>query len=179
MAQRLLWNSAARRPPAIPVPWSDWRASPGSLSSRPCSGATSRSIYPSLGLQAANSFSKIQCSRFNFPSPDVNHPILGRQVLLTPPCHMPPPKKRRFWRVCRIYFRRLRLVVWLVILLLVGVLSYLNQVGLPDFVKKPLLEKLRARGLDLRFSRLRLRWYNGFVAENVRFARTDEPLSPR
>src|SRR5258708_26316574 len=89
-----------------------------------------------------------------------------------------PKPKRRFWRACRIYFRRLRLVVWLVILLLVGALAYLNQVGLPDFVKKPLLETLRARGLDLRFSRLRLRWYNGIVAENVRFGRTDEPLSP-
>src|SRR5258708_33270126 len=84
--------------------------------------------------------------------------------------------KRRFWRVCRIYFRRLRLAVWLVILVLVCALAYLNQVGLPEFVKKPLLEKLRSRGLDLRFSRLRLRWYIGIVAENVSFGRTDEPL---
>jgi len=41
-----------------------------------------------------------------------------------------------------------------------------------------LLEKLRARGLDLQFSRLRLSWYHGIVAENVRFERADEPLSP-
>src|SRR5437879_5935349 len=87
--------------------------------------------------------------------------------------------KRRFWRICRIYFRRFRIGVWLVILGLVGTLVYLNQVGLPGFLKKPLLEKLRARGLDLQFSRLRLRWYHGIVAENVRFGRADDPLSPQ
>jgi hypothetical protein len=53
-----------------------------------------------------------------------------------------------------------------------------NQVGLPDFVKNPLLEKLRARGLELRFSRLRLRWPEGIVAENVRFGRAADPFTP-
>ena len=87
--------------------------------------------------------------------------------------------KSRFWRICRIYFRRFRIAVWLVVLVLVAMFVYLNQVGLPDLVKKPLLENLRARGLDLRFSRLRLRWYRGLVVENVRFERADEPLSPQ
>ena len=68
--------------------------------------------------------------------------------------------------------------LWLLILVLLGSAIYLNRVGLPNFVKKPLLEKLRARGLDLQFSRLRLRWYQGMVAENVRFGRSDDPLSP-
>jgi len=70
------------------------------------------------------------------------------------------------------------MLVWLLVLGLVGVLLYLNQVGLPDFVKGPLLENLRARGIDLQFSRLRLRWYEGIVAEDVRFGRADDPLSP-
>ena len=87
-------------------------------------------------------------------------------------------QKGRFWRTCRIYFRRFRITVWLLILALLGGLIYLNQIGLPDFAKKPLLENLRARGLDLQFSRLRLSWYRGIVAENVRFGRADEPLSP-
>jgi hypothetical protein len=65
------------------------------------------------------------------------------------------------------------------ILGLLGGLVYLNQIGLPDFAKQPLLERLRARGLDLEFSRLRLSWYHGLVAENVRFGRADEPLSPQ
>ena len=88
-------------------------------------------------------------------------------------------QKRGFWRTCRVYFRRFRIAVWLLILVLLGALLYLNQVGLPDFAKKPLLENLRARGLDLQFSRLRLSWYRGIVAENVRFGRADEPLSPQ
>src|SRR5258708_8062527 len=87
--------------------------------------------------------------------------------------------KPRFWRICRIYFRRLRICIGLVILALAGALVYLNQVGLPGFVKKPLLAKLRASGIDLQFSRLRLRWYYGIVADNVRFGRADEPASAR
>jgi hypothetical protein len=66
-----------------------------------------------------------------------------------------------------------------IILILVAALAYLNQVGLPGFVKKPLLENLRARGLDVQFSRLRWRWYRGLVADNVRFERADEALSPQ
>ena len=44
--------------------------------------------------------------------------------------------------------------------------------------KRPLLDNLRARGLELQFSRLRLSWYYGLVAENVRFGRPGEALSP-
>lgn len=88
-------------------------------------------------------------------------------------------QKGRFLRTARIYFRRFRIAVWLLILLLLGGLVYLNQIGLPDFVKKPLLENLRARGLDLQFSRLRLSWHHGIVAENVHFGRADEALGPR
>lgn len=69
--------------------------------------------------------------------------------------------------------------MWLLILSLLAAWLYLNQEGLPDFIKNPLLEKLRARGLDLQFSRLRLRWYEGFVAENVRFGAADDVLSPQ
>jgi hypothetical protein len=92
---------------------------------------------------------------------------------------MPPRQKRRFWRICRVCFRRFRIFVWLLLLVALAALLYLNQIGLPALVKRPLLEKLRARGLDLQFSRLRLRWDRGFVAENVQFGRADEPLSPR
>src|SRR6478609_8674683 len=89
------------------------------------------------------------------------------------------PKRRRFWRTCRLCFRYTRIAVWLLILLTLGCLIYVNQIGLPGFVKKPLLEKLRERGVDLQFSRLRLRWDRGIVAEDVQFGRADEPLSPR
>jgi hypothetical protein len=84
---------------------------------------------------------------------------------------MTPPvkKKSRFWRKCRIYFRRARITVWLVTLFVLGILIYLNQVGLPDFVKRPLLAKLQERGVALEFTRLRMHWVRGFVAEQVRF----------
>jgi hypothetical protein len=87
-------------------------------------------------------------------------------------------RPKSFWRTCRVYFRRFRIAVWFAILMSLVALLYLNQIGLPDFAKKPLVEKLRARGLDLRFSRLRLSWFRGLVAENARFGRPDEPLSP-
>src|SRR5882762_7642161 len=91
---------------------------------------------------------------------------------------MGPRRKHRWWRLCLIYFRRFRITVWTCILLLLAMLIYLNQVGLPGFVKKPLLEKLRARRIDLQFSRLRLRWYQGLVAENVRFGQATGALHP-
>jgi hypothetical protein len=87
-------------------------------------------------------------------------------------------QRRSFWRVCRVYFRRVRITLWLVILLLLGVLIYFNQVGLPDFLKKPLLQELRARGLDLQFTRLRLSWFRGLIAENAQLGRPDDPTSP-
>ncbi len=82
---------------------------------------------------------------------------------------------RSFWRTCRVYFRRFRITVWTCVLLVVACLLYLNQVGLPSFLKQPLLQKLRTLGVDLQFSRLRLRWYQGIVAENVRFGSTGNP----
>jgi len=90
-----------------------------------------------------------------------------------------PRPKRRFWRLCRIYFRRFRITVWFLILALLGVLIYVNQIGLPGFIKKPLLEKLRAAGIDLQFTRLRLRWYEGVVAENVQFGQTGKSFGPQ
>src|SRR2546423_15373112 len=92
---------------------------------------------------------------------------------------MVPRRKSRFWRICRIYFRRFRIAFWLLVLGVLAALIYLNQVGLPGFVKKPLIEKLRARGVELQFSRLRLRWYEGIVAENVRVGRAQHRLSPQ
>src|SRR5215204_6144280 len=85
----------------------------------------------------------------------------------------------RFWRHCRIAFRRFRICVHVCILTFLCCLIYLNQVGLPGFLKRPLLEKLRERGVELEFSRLRWRWYHGIVAENVRFGQAHEPFSPK
>lgn len=61
----------------------------------------------------------------------------------------------------------------------VAALFYLNKVGLPELVKRPLLAQLRARGLDVYFSRLRLHWYRGIVAENINLGQTASPLGPQ
>lgn len=87
-------------------------------------------------------------------------------------------KKRRFWRVCRVYFRSFRILVWLAVLVVLTAVIYLNQIGLPEMVKRPLLNKLHDRGLDLQFSRLRLSWYEGIIAENVHFGPADVEFSP-
>ena len=91
---------------------------------------------------------------------------------------MPTRKHSRSWKLLRIYFRRFRIGLWLVLLALLGALLYVNQIGLPDFVKNPLLEKLRARGLDLQFTRLRLRFPHGLVADNVVFGGTNNAANP-
>ena len=93
---------------------------------------------------------------------------------------MPAPAKRknRFWRKCRIYFRRARITVWLVTLAILGALIYLNLIGLPDFVKRPIISKLRERGMAVDFSELRLHWSRGFVASQVKFGSMDSPAVP-
>src|ERR1043165_5370826 len=78
-----------------------------------------------------------------------------------------PHQQSRSWRIFRVYFRRFRISVWLCLIVILGSLLYLNQIGLPDFIKKPLIEKLHARGIDLQFSRLRLHFTRGIVADNV------------
>ena len=78
-------------------------------------------------------------------------------------------KRRRHW--LRRLLRALSIAVLLFIFLVVAAGVYLNEVGLPDFLKRPILKKLQARGLDLEFSRVRWRWHRGFVAEKVQFGR--------
>ena len=56
---------------------------------------------------------------------------------------------------------------------------YLNQSGLPDFIKRPLLDELQTRGVRLEFSQLRWRWFRGIVAENVRFGALQDAAIPR
>ena len=67
----------------------------------------------------------------------------------------------------------------LVLLALIGALVYLNLVGLPEFLQRPLLAKLRERGLDLQLSNLRLHFYRGVVAEDVKAGRLGDNLGPR
>jgi len=83
------------------------------------------------------------------------------------------------WRRCRVAFRWCRITVLFFILALTGAALYLDRIGLPDFIKNPLVQKLHDRGLDLHFTRLRWRPAQGIVAENVFFGRTNNFLSPQ
>jgi hypothetical protein len=73
-----------------------------------------------------------------------------------------------FWRKCRITFRWFRFAVWLLVLVLIGAFLWLNRVGLPDFLKAPLVAALRKQGVELEYSRMRLSLVRGIVAEHVR-----------
>lgn len=61
----------------------------------------------------------------------------------------------------------------------VGTLIYLHLIGLPEFLQRPLLAKLRERGLDLQLANLRLHFYRGVVAQDVRAGRMGETNSLR
>ena len=58
-------------------------------------------------------------------------------------------------------------MVWSLLLVVVVALFYVNQIGLPDQVKRRVVEQLKQQGWDLEFSRLRWRWNRGIVAEDV------------
>jgi hypothetical protein len=75
------------------------------------------------------------------------------------------PHGRRSWG--RRLFRGGRFCALSLLLLVLSGLIYFNQVGLPGFLERRLVAELRARGVELEFSRLRLRWYRGLVAETV------------
>jgi hypothetical protein len=81
---------------------------------------------------------------------------------------MSEPAKSRYWRICKRAFRWFRIVLLLFILLAVILGIYLNQVGLPGFVKTTIISKLQDKGITLDFERLRFRWFEGLVAESQR-----------
>src|ERR1700679_2400037 len=83
-----------------------------------------------------------------------------------------------FWRKCRLCFRWLRRALLVAVLAVLCVFVWFNQIGLPEFLKKPLVEKLHARGIQLEFSRLRLSLVRGLVAENVKIGDLKIAASP-
>ena len=84
-----------------------------------------------------------------------------------------------FWRKCRVLFRHLRRVMIFAALVLACAILWLNRVGLPDFLKRSLVETLRARGIvELEFTHLRLSLRRGLVADNVHIGRTEKAAGP-
>jgi hypothetical protein len=88
------------------------------------------------------------------------------------------PAPTGFWRKCRTGFRRLRITLLLVVLGLICALAWFNRIGLPDFLKRRLVQNLQARGIDLAFTRMRLHFVHGLVIENVRIGHAEAPEDP-
>jgi hypothetical protein len=88
------------------------------------------------------------------------------------------PAQPGFWRKCRIGFRWLRIATLLAVLALVCALVWFNRIGLPDFLKRRLVETLQTRGIELEFTRMRLNLVHGLVVENVRLGHAETPGGP-
>lgn len=80
---------------------------------------------------------------------------------------------RRIFRWCR----RSSLLALLVLMLAGGAFLYVNQVGIPDFAKGPILAQLRDRGVELEFGRMRFRIGRGIVAEQVNLGRVGQRMA--
>lgn len=80
---------------------------------------------------------------------------------------------RRIFRWCW----RSGLLALLVPMLAGGAFLYVNQVGIPDFAKGPILAQLRDRGIELEFGRMRFRIGRGIVAENVNLGRAGQRVA--
>ena len=83
-----------------------------------------------------------------------------------------------FWRKCRIAFRCARFTFWAVGLLALGAFAWFNIIGLPGFLKTRLVAALHEHGLQLEFTRMRLRFYRGLVCDNVRVGAADAAAGP-
>jgi hypothetical protein len=87
--------------------------------------------------------------------------------------------KRSHWRTARRVFRWFRIAVWLLLLAVVIAAVWLNRVGVPDFLKERLVAQLRSRGVSLQFTRMRLHWYRGLIADNVRIGKPADTNAPQ
>jgi hypothetical protein len=83
-----------------------------------------------------------------------------------------------FWRKCRVSIRWFRRAALVAVIALICAFVWLDRVGVPDFLQRRLVESLRARGVELEFSRLRFSLFRGLIAENVRVGHAAAPDSP-
>ena len=94
--------------------------------------------------------------------PETTTPIPAPETV--PPCRGP-------WFWCRRGLKWCGHGTWILAALLLYAGVHLNQIGVPDFLKRPLLDQLRERGAELEFSRMRVRLGRGWVIENVNLTR--------
>src|ERR1043166_1247410 len=79
----------------------------------------------------------------------------------------------RFWKWSKRCFCGFRIVILLLVLIVATSILYLNEVGLPSFVKKRVVAALEAEGVNLEFSRLRLSGFRHIVVDDMRLGLTN------
>ncbi|MCI0747967.1 MAG: AsmA-like C-terminal region-containing protein [Verrucomicrobia subdivision 3 bacterium] len=90
-----------------------------------------------------------------------------------------PLARRPKWkRILRTSFRWFRILVLLAAFLVVLTGFFLNKVGLPEFLKQRLINQARATGWEIEFSRVRLLWPQGIVADDLHLRRTNGLQGP-
>jgi hypothetical protein len=99
------------------------------------------------------------------------------------PVETPSPKKQkkpenRRWHRIRTTARWCRVATLLLVLTAVIFGVFLNKVGLPVWVEKRIQAQLRSKGWDMSFSRLRVRWHRGIVADHLQLHRTGATNGP-
>jgi hypothetical protein len=72
-----------------------------------------------------------------------------------------------FWRKCRIAFRWARYACWLLAVLALLALAWVNVIGVPQFFQTRIVAALREPGVPVEISRIRWRFIRGVVADNV------------
>ncbi len=97
-----------------------------------------------------------------------------------PPAQPPAtkPARRRGWRIFFSTFKWCRVALLLLLLLVIIFGLFLNLVGLPDWMERRVEAQFRAQGWEFKFSRLRLHWYHGIVAEDLQLQRTNTSDGP-
>ncbi|MEN9734751.1 MAG: hypothetical protein RLZ45_2746 [Verrucomicrobiota bacterium] len=80
---------------------------------------------------------------------------------------VPEERGGRFLQRCWRGFKWGVRLAYLPAAILLYLAVHLHQVGLPGFVREPLVAQLEAQGLRLEYSRIHLEWGEGLFAENV------------
>ena len=88
------------------------------------------------------------------------------------------PPRSLGWRVFFTTFKWCRISILLVLLVVIILGLFLDHVGLPDWLGRRVEDQFRANGWELKFSKLRLRWYHGIVGEGLQLQRTNAMAGP-
>lgn len=87
-----------------------------------------------------------------------------------------PEKKKPSRKRSRALFRWFRIFTLFFLFIAIVAGLYFSTIGLPGFLKRPLLEHLRKQGWDVTFSGMHWHWFRGVVIMDAAFSRIHEPI---